>query len=75
MRNPLPFNFDVWFDEVTRPLHERLEVATLKIMEGVKAAQSKSNEKPSSYRAWADSNGWLTVKNNNDPTSDGRGAS
>ena len=65
--NPPPFNFDVWFGEVTRPLHERLEAATRKITEGVEAAQSKSNEKPSAYRAWADSNGWLTVKENNDP--------
>lgn len=65
--NPQTFNFDVWFGEVTRPLHERLEAATRKIAEGVEADQSKLNEKPSAYRAWSDSKDWLSAKENDKP--------
>jgi len=65
----MAFNFDVWFGEVTRLLHERVEAATRKITEGLEAAQSKSNEKPSAYRAWVDSNLWLTVQENTKPNS------
>lgn len=64
-----PFSFDVWFGEVTRQLHDRLEVATRRITEVVEAAQSKSNDKPSAYSAWSDSNDWLTAKANNNPHS------
>lgn len=67
--NLQPFNFDAWFGEVIRPLHERLEAATRKVIEGVETAQSTSNEKPPAYRAWADSNEWLMVKGNNNPNS------